>query len=50
MISEEEYPDNTDFDNDHRCENCGLTGGGVEGGLCEDCFARLVPNEWHSKW
>lgn len=30
-----------DYDNARRCESCGVTGGGVEGGLCEECFANM---------
>lgn len=26
-----------DYDNAHRCESCGVTGGGVENGLCGEC-------------
>lgn len=35
-----------DYDNAHRCESCGVTGGGVEGGLCEECFAAMPTGEW----
>lgn len=38
---------------DVRCINCGEPNSDiceVEGGVCSDCFARLVPGEWHSKW
>ena len=27
-----------EFDNAHRCTECGVTGGGVEDALCEECF------------
>lgn len=27
-----------DYDNAHRCESCGVTGGGVENGSCGDCM------------
>jgi NMD protein affecting ribosome stability and mRNA decay len=27
-----------EFDNAHRCTNCGVTGGGVENEMCEECF------------
>jgi hypothetical protein len=30
--------DDNNYDNCHRCENCGVTGGGVENGICESCF------------
>jgi hypothetical protein len=36
-----EYETDQDYDNAHRCESCGVTGGGVEGGLCEECFASM---------
>lgn len=29
--------DDVTFDNLHRCEGCGVTGGGVEFGRCSDC-------------
>lgn len=29
--------DDQDYDNAHRCTDCGVTGGGVVGGLCQDC-------------
>ena len=32
-------PDDQTFDNLHRCTDCGVTGGGVENGLCQDCAA-----------
>ena len=34
--------DDQTFDNLHRCTDCGVTGGGVENGLCHDCAARGV--------
>lgn len=37
-------------ESDVLCVNCEKEDPTVEGGLCEECFARLVPNEWHSKW
>lgn len=30
--------DTEEFDNNHRCVGCGVTGGGVEDGLCGDCL------------
>jgi NMD protein affecting ribosome stability and mRNA decay len=30
--------DSEEFDNNHRCASCGVTGGGVEDGLCESCL------------
>lgn len=29
--------DDQEFDNTHRCQDCGVTGGGVDNGLCGDC-------------
>lgn len=34
--------DDQTFDNLHRCTDCGVTGGGVQNGLCQDCAARAV--------
>ena len=31
-----------EFDNAHRCAECGVTGAGVEDALCEECFINKV--------
>ena len=31
-----------EFDNTHRCHDCGVTGGGVENGLCEGCHDQRI--------
>lgn len=52
-VTEVDDTDVRSFDRDEiACINCGdvRIGVGIEGGVCEDCFANLVPNEWHSKW
>jgi NMD protein affecting ribosome stability and mRNA decay len=30
--------DDQEFDNRHRCSDCGVTGGGVIAGLCDACL------------
>lgn len=32
------------FDNLHRCADCGVTGGDVDYGLCEDCLRQQMQN------
>jgi hypothetical protein len=43
------YCDN-DYDNAHRCENCGVTGGGVESfndtKVCEECASNNNYTVW----
>jgi hypothetical protein len=31
-----------EFDNAHRCTKCGVTGGGVENEMCEECFISRI--------
>ena len=50
-INDDDSGDVTIHDRDDvMCINCGDRSSVVEGGVCEDCFGRLAPNEWHGKW
>ena len=34
--------DDQEFDNTHRCALCGVTGGGVQNRLCEECYMNHI--------
>ena len=45
--------DDQDYDNAHRCTDCGVTGGGVSDGVCQDCDGERQRNagdgwEWRA--